>query len=84
MVEVRIGDQHMLLGWDEWEERVAEGRVPEAALVRFEPVTGSDWVQAADLEMYNSVRTDAKRAFSICCSSSDGKKSLPMLPTPWA
>jgi membrane associated rhomboid family serine protease len=63
VVEVRIGDQQLRLGWDEWEERVRAGRVPEDALVRFEPVTGDAFRVASELELYRSIRTDTKRAW---------------------
>ncbi len=63
MVEVRIGDQLIHLSWDEWEERVRDGRIPDDAAVRFPPVTGEDFRVASELEMFTSVRSDATRAW---------------------
>ena len=63
VVEVRIGDQLIHLSWDEWEERVRDGRIPDDAAVRFPPVTGEDFRVAAELEMFTSVRSDATRAW---------------------
>ena len=63
MVEIRIGDQLIHLSWDEWEERVRDGRIPDDAAVRFPPVTGEDFRVASELEMFTSVRSDATRAW---------------------
>ena len=59
MIRVRIGADEHQLGWEEWEERVRSGRVPDDALVQFEAVTRGEWVPAAELEMYRSLRNDA-------------------------
>lgn len=58
MVELRIGDEHLELSWEEWEARVREGRVPPTALVRFAPATGDRFVPADSLELYRSLRND--------------------------
>ena len=67
MVHIKIGAETIEIAWDDWEERVRSGRVPEDALIRFEPVTGDRWLRAGDLESYRSLRTDAaiawRRAF---------------------
>lgn len=63
MIRVRIGSEEHDLGWEEWEERVRHGRVPDDALVQFEAVTGSEWVPARDLELYRSLRNDAALAW---------------------
>ncbi|MBT3218254.1 MAG: rhomboid family intramembrane serine protease [Proteobacteria bacterium] len=59
MVSIRIGNEEQLLSWDEWEESVKNGRIPADALIRFDPVTGKEWVRAEQLEMYHSMRDDA-------------------------
>ncbi len=64
MVEVRIGDQTESLSWESWEQRVAEGRVPEDAHIRFEPVTGDGWVPAGELAMYRSARSRSAATFA--------------------
>lgn len=69
MVEVRIGEDHLLLTWEEWEERVGQGRIPAQALVRFEPVTGSDWRAAGDLEMYRSAQASSAHTFAKLTAS---------------
>lgn len=63
MIRVRIGSDEHQLGWEEWEERVRSGRVPDDALVQFEAVTRGEWVPAAELEMYRSLRNDAAIAW---------------------
>lgn len=63
MVELRIGDEHLELSWDEWEARVRSGRVPPTALVRFEPATGKEFVPAERLELYHSLREDGVLAW---------------------
>lgn len=63
LIHVRIGDEEHALALEEWEERVRAGRVPEDALVRFEAVTGVDWVPASELESYRSLRNDAAIAW---------------------
>ncbi len=64
MVTIRIGERDEDLTWEQWERRVREGRVPESALVRFEPVTGDAFVAAGELDLYQSLRDDASRAWS--------------------
>jgi len=63
LIRVRIGADEHQLGWEEWEERVRSGRVPDDALVQFEAVTRGEWVPAAELEMYRSLRNDAAIAW---------------------
>lgn len=64
MVTIRIGHTQEDLPWEEWEQRVRQGRIPETAHVRFEPVTGDDFVQASELDLYQSLRSDASRRWS--------------------
>lgn len=68
MVEVRIGDEHLTLTWNAWEQRVAEGRIPPDALVRFPPVTGDLWRHARDLGMYESAARSSADAFARVAS----------------
>lgn len=58
LIHVRIGSDVHGLTWEEFEVRVRNGRVPEDAELRFEPVTGDAWVRAGDLELYRSLRDD--------------------------
>lgn len=63
IVRVRIGDETLQLTWDEWEERVRAGRIPPYVLVQFEPVTGDQWQEAGQLEMYTSLEYEATLAW---------------------
>jgi rhomboid protease GluP len=57
VVEVQIGGGEVeAFAFEEFEERVADGRIPPTARVRFEPVTGSDFAVAASLDLYTSLR----------------------------
>ncbi len=53
----------MDLAWEEWEARVRAGRIPEDALVSFEPVTGDEAVPAGELDIYRSLRDEAVERF---------------------
>jgi membrane associated rhomboid family serine protease len=61
VVRIRLGDEEIELGWDEWEERVREGRVPGHALVRIEALTGDEFVPASTLESWSSLSEEAAR-----------------------
>lgn len=61
MVTIRIGEREESLTWEQWEQRVADGRVPTTALVRFEPVTGDAFQPAGELDLFHSLRDDARR-----------------------
>jgi len=61
LVTIRIGERDEELSWEQWEQRVRDGRVPETAEVHFEPVTGDSFVQALQLDMYQSLRDQAGR-----------------------
>ncbi len=63
MVHLRTQGLEISLSWEEWEERVKAGRVPANAEIRFEPITGQEWVRAGDLEMYTSLRQDSALAW---------------------
>ncbi|MEZ4315915.1 MAG: rhomboid family intramembrane serine protease [Myxococcota bacterium] len=64
MVEVRIGDESVeVFSYEEFEARVASGRIPDDAMVRFEPVTGADFVRAGDLDLVTSLRQDVAVAW---------------------
>ena len=56
MVTIRIDQQEETLTWEQWEQRVADGRVPPTAQVRFEPVTGEAFVPAAELDLFHSLQ----------------------------
>ena len=58
MVDVRIGDIHASLSWDEWEDWVRTGRVPPDANVRIDAVTGDSFVRADSLESYADLKFD--------------------------
>ena len=60
MIRLRVGSEELELSWDEWEERVAAGRVPPDALVCFAPVTGEGSKPAADLEIYTSLHDEER------------------------
>ena len=64
MVTIRIDQQEETLTWEQWEQRVADGRVPPTAQVRFEPVTGEAFVPAAELDLFHSLRDDRRREWS--------------------
>lgn len=64
MVTIRIGDDEESLTWEQWEQRVQAGRIPGYALVRFEPVTGHDFVQAQELDAFQSLLDDARKDWS--------------------
>ncbi len=70
MIEVRLPGTGELHTWsfDEWEERVRAGRVPEDALVRFPSVTGEAFVPASELQSYRALRQDAARAWQASTS----------------
>lgn len=63
MVTIRIGDAEEDLTWEQWEDRVAAGRIPPDALVRFEPVTGAEFVRAEELDVYDSLNDDSRRSW---------------------
>ncbi|MBN2800121.1 MAG: rhomboid family intramembrane serine protease [Deltaproteobacteria bacterium] len=58
-VRVRLPEGELALSWEEWEERVAAGRIPPLTPIRFEPVTGPAWRPARELEMYTSLHDEA-------------------------
>ncbi len=58
MVDVRVGDIHASLSWDEWEDWVRTGRVPPDAEVRIDAVTGDVFVRADSLESYADLKFD--------------------------
>jgi len=64
LVTIRIDQQEETLTWEQWEQRVADGRVPPTAQVRFEPVTGEAFVPAAELDLFHSLRDDRRREWS--------------------
>lgn len=64
VVEVRIGDGEVVAyAYEVFEQRVTDGRVPPDALVRFEPVTGDTFVEARELEVYQSIAEGAAVAW---------------------
>jgi len=63
LVCIRIGDEERELTWEEWEQRVQQGRVPPDALVRIDAVTEGAFVPARTLEAYQSLRNDAALAW---------------------
>lgn len=64
MVTIQIGATQEDLSWEQWEQRVRQGRVPSTALIRFEPITGDAFQLASELDIYQSLRADANRAWS--------------------
>ncbi|MCB9675849.1 MAG: rhomboid family intramembrane serine protease [Alphaproteobacteria bacterium] len=71
MVEVRIGDEGVeVFSYEEFEARVAAGRIPDDAMIRFEPVTGEGFVRAGDLDLVTSLRQDAAHAWQARFTSS--------------
>ena len=69
MVTVRIGDKTIELTWEQWEERVRSGRIPEDAQVRIEAVTGDRFMAAGRLELYRSLRNDDRIAWQSSFNS---------------
>ena len=70
MLQVRRGDgQVVTLPFEFFEEEVREGLIGPETLLRFRPVTGPDFVPAAQLELYRSVedspRTRFERSFTL-------------------
>ncbi|MCA9568062.1 MAG: rhomboid family intramembrane serine protease [Myxococcales bacterium] len=64
MVEVRIGEGEVeTYTFEAFEARVAEGRIPPSARIRFEPVTGDAFLPADELDLYESVRQGAAVAW---------------------
>jgi len=59
LVRIRIGEDERELDWDDWEQRVRDGRVPPDALVAIEAITEGDFVEARTLESYQSLRNEA-------------------------
>ena len=58
MIEVHLGPSKRNLSWPQWEEMVRQGMIPPDTKVRFEPVTGQEFVHAKDLESYRSMVHD--------------------------
>lgn len=57
MVELRIaGGEVEILAWEDFEERVLAGRIPDSAEVRIEAVTGDAFVRAGELDLVTSLR----------------------------
>ena len=71
MVQVQINGNEEALSWEEWEDRVRDGRIAPDALVRFEPATGDAWVEAGQLEMFTSISDDATRDWRARFKHSD-------------
>lgn len=64
MVELRIGDGVVeFLAYEEFEERVLAGRIPDNAEVRFAPVTGEAFVRAHELDLVESLRNAERVAW---------------------
>ncbi len=64
MVEIRIGEGEVeLCTFEVFEARIAEGRIPADAQIRFEPVTGDAFCRAGDLDLYRSIRDGAAIAW---------------------
>jgi len=74
MTEIRIGDDVLTMSWEDFEERVREGRVPPDALVRFPPITGDLWRHAAELDVYHELRKDRTAGWRLRFESN---------PVPW-
>ena len=56
MVRIRIGKEEQQLTLETFEARVQSGQIPPDAFVRFEAVTGPNFVRADELELYRSLR----------------------------
>jgi rhomboid protease GluP len=66
MVEVQFpgaDGEIQVFSYEEFEERVASGRIADDALVRFEPVTGEAFKRAGDLDLVTSLRQDVAHAW---------------------
>lgn len=64
LVYVRIGSEELVLTWEAWEARVAAGRIPPDALVRFDAVTEGDFRRADTLELYHAIADARTSAFA--------------------
>lgn len=49
--------------YEEFESRVRDGEIPADLLVRFDAVTGEQFVPAGELELYGQLRDPGRRAF---------------------
>ncbi len=66
MVEVQFpGDdgEIQVFSYEEFEQRVASGRIADDVLVRFEPVTGEQFRPAGELDLVTSLRQDVAHAW---------------------
>lgn len=66
VVEVQIGDAVVeAYDFEEFEERVADGRIPDSAQIRFGPVTGDSFELASTLDLYTSIRDGSAVAWQV-------------------
>ncbi len=63
MVFLRAGRHVVEIPYEEFEVWVREGRIHDRVEVHFEPVTGSNWVKAGELELYRSLVDDERARF---------------------
>lgn len=61
MVEVRIQGEVERFSLEEFEARVRAGRIRADMEIRFDPVTGPNWTQAGELEMFRDLATAPTR-----------------------
>ena len=54
-VELEVDGLQSWMTYDDFEERVRDGKLPANARIRFEPVTGEDFVQVRDLDLYKQL-----------------------------
>jgi rhomboid protease GluP len=63
LVFLRAGRHVVQIPYEEFERWVREGRIHDRVEVHFEPVTGSSWVKAGELELYRSLVDDERARF---------------------
>ena len=63
IVEIKRSGFVQTLGFDEFESRVRNGEIPSDTFIRFEPVTGTDFRPAGDLEFFQEAANPDRLAF---------------------
>ena len=63
VVEVQQGNRVLRMSYEDFEEEVREGRLTARTLIRFEVVTGDDFVPAGDLELFQTLADPRRMQF---------------------
>ena len=74
-VELEVDGLQSWMTYDDFEERVRDGKLPANARIRFEPVTGEDFVPVRELDLYKQlINSDRGRLRRLL-----GKRGLPIV-----